>query len=62
MEVQYNNSLRGRTVMVLAASCPHSVAVTMRDCRHKIKVLNIPLVWGGGGGGGGWGGAVITND
>ena len=37
MAVQYNNRLRGRTVMVLPASCPHSVVVTMGNCRHKIK-------------------------
>ena len=46
----------GRTVMVLPASCPHSVVVTMGNCRHKIKVLDIPL-GGGGGGVGGEGGA-----
>ena len=28
MAVQFNNRLRGRTVMVLPASCPHSVLVT----------------------------------
>ena len=59
MEVQYNNRLVGRTVMVLPASCPHSVVVNIRNCRLKIKVLNIPL---GGGGGGGGGEAVATND
>ena len=55
MAVQHYNILRGRTVMVLPASCPHSVVVTMGNCRHKnkIKVLYIPLGWGGGGGGGG---------
>ena len=58
MAVQYNNRLRGRSVMVLPASCPHSLVVTMGNCRHKIKVLNIPV----GGGGGGGGGAVVTND
>ena len=26
----------------------HSVVVTMGNCRHKIKVLDIPLGWGGG--------------
>ena len=51
MAVQYNNRLRGRTVTVLQARSPHSVVVTMGNCRHKIKVLDIPL-----GGGGGWGG------
>ena len=40
---------RGGTVMVLPASCPHSV-VTMGNCRLKIKVLNIPLSGRGGGG------------
>ena len=56
MAVQYNNRLRGGggTVMVLPASCPHSVLVTMGNCRNKIKVLDIPL--------GGGGGAVDTND
>ena len=49
MAVQYNNRLRGKTVMVLPASCPYSVLVTMGNCRNKIKVLDIPL-----GGGGGW--------
>ena len=48
--------------MVLPASCPHSVVVTMRNCRHKINVLDIPLGLGvcvcvGGGGGGGGGGS-----
>ena len=42
MAVQYNNRLRRRTVMVLPASCPHSVVVTMGNCRQKIKVLDIP--------------------
>ena len=49
MAVQYSNRLRGRIIMVLPASCPQSVVVTMGNCRHKIKVLDIPL--GGGGGG-----------
>ena len=55
MAVQYNNRLRGKIVMVLPASCPpppHSVLVTMGNCRNKIKVLDIPLGGGGGGGGG----------
>ena len=56
MAVQYNNRLRGKTVMVLPDSYPHSVLVTMGNCRNKIKDLDIPL--GGGGGGGG----VFTND
>ena len=51
MAVKYNNRLRGRTVMVLAASCPHSVVVTIGNSSHKIKVLDIPLGCGGGGGG-----------
>ena len=46
MAVQYNNRLRGRTVMFLPASCPHSVVVTMGNCRHKFKVLDVPLGWG----------------
>ena len=50
MTVQYNNRLRGRTVMVLPASCPHSVMVTIGNCKHKINVLDIPL--GGRGEGG----------
>ena len=54
MAVHYNNILRGRTVIVLSASCPHSVVVSMGNCRHKIKVLDIPLGRGGG--------AVITKD
>ena len=58
MAVQYNNRLRGKTVMVLQASCPHSVFVTMGNCRNKIKVLDIPLGVRGGGGGV----AVGTND
>ena len=45
MEVQYNNRLRGRTVMVLPTSCPHSVVVTMGNCRYKINALDIP--WAG---------------
>ena len=32
--------------MVLPASCPHSMVVTMGNYRHKVKVLNIPLSWG----------------
>ena len=32
--------------------CPHRVAVTMGNCRHKTKVLDIPLGGGGGGGSG----------
>ena len=40
--------------MVLPASCPDSVMVTMGNCRHKIKVLDISLCWGGGGVGGQW--------
>ena len=55
MAVQYNNRLRGKTVMVLPDSCPYNVLVTMGNCRNKIKVLDIPL-------GGGGGGAVDTND
>ena len=51
MAVQYNNRLRGRTVMVLPASCPQSVVVTMASCKHKVKTLDIPLGWG-----------VVTND
>ena len=51
MAVQYNNTLQGRTVMGLPASSPHSVMVTMGNCRLKIKVLNIPLGRGGGGSG-----------
>ena len=51
MAVQYNNRLRGITVMVFPASCSHSVLVTMGNCIHKINVLDIPLGWGGGGGG-----------
>ena len=47
MAVQYDNILRGRSVMVLPASCTHSVVVIMGNCRYKIKVLDIPLGWGG---------------
>ena len=32
--------------MVLPASCPHSKMVTMGNCRHEVKVLDIPLSWG----------------
>ena len=59
MAVQYNNRLQGRTVIVLPASCPHSVVVTMGNCRHTIKVLDNPLAVGWGGVGAG---AVVTND
>ena len=52
MAVQYNKRLRGKTVMVLPASCPHSVLVTMGNYRNKIKVLDIPLGREGGGGSG----------
>ena len=37
----------GEKLMILPASCSHSVVVTMGNCRHKIKVLDIPQ--GGGG-------------
>ena len=52
MAVQYNNRLWLRTVMVLPASCPHNVVVTMGmgDCRHKT------FHWAGGGE------AAVTND
>ena len=50
MAVQYNNRLWGRTAMVLPASWPHGVVVTMGNCRGKTKVLDIPLGWGGEGG------------
>ena len=53
MAVQYNNRLRGKTVMVLPASCPHSVLVNMGSYRNKIKVIDIPLGGGGGSGGSG---------
>ena len=46
--------------MVLPASYPRSMEVTMGNCRHKVKVLDISLSWGGGGGGGG--GWVVKND
>ena len=49
--VQYNNRLQGRTVMVLPASCPNSMVVSMGNCRHKVKVLDIPSSWG-----------MVTND
>ena len=55
MAVLYDNRLWGSTVMVLPSSFPHSVVVTMGNCRHTIKVLDIPLGWGGGG-------AVVSND
>ena len=46
--------------MVLPASCPHSVVVTMVNYRLKMKVLVILL---GGAGGGGMGVvAVVPND
>ena len=53
MAVQYNNSL--------SWFCQLAVPTvwwlnTMGNCRHKIKVLDIPLGWGGRGGGGGGGG------
>ena len=43
----------GELFMVLPASCPHSVVVTMGNYRHKIKDSTFP--WAGGGGGGGSG-------
>ena len=51
MTVQYNNRLRGRTVMVLPSSCLHNDVNTMGNCRHKVTVLEIPL-----------GCCVVTND
>ena len=35
MAVHNNNRLRERTVMVLTANCPHSLVVTMGNCRPK---------------------------
>ena len=32
--------------MVLPASCPHSMVVTMGNCKHKVKVLDISLSLG----------------
>ena len=46
--------------MVLPTSCPHNVVVKYygelqtQNESHKMKVLDIPLGWGGG--------AVVTND
>ena len=37
--VHYNNRLRGRTVMVLPGSCPHSMVVTIGNCRHKVNMF-----------------------
>ena len=48
MAVQYIHRVRGRTVIVLPASFPHSVVITLGNCSHKIKVLDIPLGVGGG--------------
>ena len=56
MAMQYINRLRGRTVVALGACCPENMVATMGNCRHKIKVLDIPLGEGRGGG------AVVTND
>ena len=50
MAVQYNNRLRGRTVMVLPAGCSNNVVVTMGHFRQKSKSSTFP--WAGGGGGG----------
>ena len=55
MAVQYNNRLRGRTVMVLPAGCSNNVVVTMGHFRQKSKSSTFP--WAGGGGGAG-----VTND
>ena len=52
MAVQYNKRLRGRTVMVLPASCPLTMVVTRGTADTKSKSSNIPLGWGGGGGSG----------
>ena len=57
MVVQYNNKMPGRTVMVLPASCPHSVVVTI----GKLQTQNQSPRHSSGLGGGG-GGAVVTND
>ena len=54
MAVQYNNRLQGRTVVVLPASCLHSVVVTMRTAD---KTKSKSSTWRGGGGG-----AAVTND
>ena len=44
--VRYNNRLRGRTGMVLPGSCPHSMVVTIGNCRHKVKyVLKKDILW-----------------
>ena len=51
IDLDKHDSAVGRTVMVLPASCPHSVVVTIGNCRHKVTVLDIPLGW-----------CVVTND
>ena len=53
MAVQYNNRLSWFCQLAVPAVWWLS---TMGNCRHKIKVLYIPLGWVGGGGGGGGGG------
>ena len=53
MAVQNNNRLRGRTVMVLPASCPYSLVVTMGNWDTKLKSSTFP--WAGEGG-------KVTND
>ena len=40
-----------RSVAEMSEHCSHSVAVTMGNYRHKVKVFDIPLGWG-----------VVTND
>ena len=44
--VHYNNRLRGRTVMVLPGSCPHSMVVTIGNCRHKVKYVHKRIFFG----------------
>ena len=44
-------SVAEMSVAELSEHRSHSVAVTMGNCRHKVKVFHIPLGWG-----------VVTND
>ena len=51
MAVQCNYRLRGRTVAVLSAGCPHSVGLIVGNCRQKVKSQLFQER-----------GAVVTND
>ena len=45
--VQVIRSVAEMSVAEMSEHRSHSVAVTMGNCIHKVKVFDIPLGWGG---------------